>query len=167
MQLKLMPLLMGAIALTGSFAAITLPLGATPLTLNAQANRSGEQLVAQVQPQRRGRFAQLNLTQSQKDQLAQIRKETREQIKGILSKEQQDKYEAARQNRTAMKNRQERRAAFAAMNLSESQKTQIRALKQSAKSKIEAILTAQQRQQLQQLRQQRRQQQNKNSTQQS
>ncbi len=167
MQLKLMPLLIGAIALTGSFVAITLPLGASSVTLNTQANRSGDQLLAQAQPQRRGRFAQLNLTQSQKDQLAQIRKETREQIKGILSKEQQDKYEAARQNRTAMKNRQQRRATFAAMNLSESQKTQIRTIKKSAKSKIEAVLTAQLRQQLQQMRQQRRQQQNKNSTQQS
>jgi hypothetical protein len=44
------------------------------------------------------------------------------------------------------------------MNLSDAQKTQMRAIKESAKSKIDAILTQEQRQQLQQMRQSRQQQ---------
>jgi hypothetical protein len=57
-----------------------------------------------------------------------------------------------------MESKQGRRAAIAAMNLSDAQKTQMRAIKESAKSKIDAILTQEQRQQLQQMRQSRQQQ---------
>jgi Spy/CpxP family protein refolding chaperone len=52
-----------------------------------------------------------------------------------------------------MESKQGRRAAMEAMNLSDAQKTQMRAIKESAKSKMEAILTQEQRQQLQQMRQ--------------
>lgn len=158
MKIKLMPILMGAIALTGSITAISLPVGATPLTASTQANPSGKLLVAQAQPQRqrqhKDRFADLNLTQEQKDKIAQIRKDAREQMKGIITQEQRDKYKAA------MQSNQNRRAAYAAMNLSEAQKTKLKQIKQSTKSQIEAILTPAQRQQLQQKRQELRQQRN-------
>jgi Spy/CpxP family protein refolding chaperone len=65
-----------------------------------------------------------------------------------------------------MQSNQDRRAAYAAMNLSEAQKTRLKQVKQSTKSQIEAILTPAQRQQLQQKRQelgqQRNQQRNSN-----
>jgi Spy/CpxP family protein refolding chaperone len=141
MKLKLMPMLVGAIALT---------LAATPLAVKAQANTSGQLLIAQGEKQ--GPWAALNLTQEQKDQMAQIRQETRSQIEAILTQEQRDKFKAA------MESKQGRRAAIAAMNLSDAQKTQMRAIKESAKSKIDAILTQEQRQQLQQMRQSRQQQ---------
>jgi Spy/CpxP family protein refolding chaperone len=48
------------------------------------------------------------------------------------------------------------------MNLSEDQKTQLRTIRESAKSKMQAVLTDQQRQQLQQKIQQWRQQRNQN-----
>jgi len=141
MKLKLMPMLVGAIALT---------LAATPLAVKAQANTSGQSTVAQGQKQ--GRWAALNLTQEQKDQMAQIRQQTRSQIDALLTQEQRDKFKAA------MESNQGRRAAMAAMNLSDAQKTQMRAIKESAKSKVDAILTQEQRQQLQQMRQSRQQQ---------
>jgi protein CpxP len=141
MKLKLMPMLVGVIALT---------LAATPLAVKAQANTSGQSTVAQAQKQ--GRWAALNLTQEQKDQMAQIRQQTRSQIDALLTQEQRDKFKAA------MESKQGRRAAMAAMNLSDAQKIQMRAIKESAKSKIDAILTQEQRQQLQQMRQSRQQQ---------
>ncbi len=141
MKLKLMPMLVGAIALT---------LAATPLAVKAQANTSGQMLISEGQKQ--GRWAALNLTQEQRDQMAQIRQQTRSQIEALLTPEQRDKFKAA------MESKQGRRAAIAAMNLSDAQKTQMRAIKESAKSKIDAILTQEQRQQLQQMRQTRQQQ---------
>lgn len=156
MKLKLMPILLGVITLTGSVAAIAFPLGATGIAAN-QTNTSG-QLVAQAQRdgqgrrQRSDRFAALNLTQTQKDQITQIRKESREQMKGIITQAQRDAYKAAIQ---AGKNRQEARAA---MNVTAEQKAQLKAIKTATKSKINAILTTEQRQQLQQMSQTRRQQ---------
>ena len=136
MKLKLMPMLVGAIALT---------LAATPLAVKAQANTSGQLLIAEGQ--RQGRWEALNLTQEQKDQMAQIRQQTRSQIEALLTQEQRDQFKAA------MESNQGRREALKAMNLSDAQKTQMRAIKESAKSKMEAILTQEQRQQLQQRRQ--------------
>lgn len=153
MKLKLMPILLGVITLTGSVAAIAFPLGATGIAAN-QTNTSGH-LVAQAQGQRRqhsDRFAALNLTQTQKDQIAQIRKDSREQMKGIITQAQRDAYKAAIQ---AGKNRQEARAA---MNVTADQKAQLKAIKTATKAKIDAILTTEQRQQLQQMSQTRRQQ---------
>jgi Spy/CpxP family protein refolding chaperone len=142
-----MPFLVGAVALN---------LAATPFAVNAQANTSGQQLLAQGQGQRQGKFADLNLTQAQKDQMAAIRKDTRSQIDAILTPDQRDKFKAA------MESRQGRRNAIASMNLSEDQKTQLRTIRESAKSKMQAVLTDQQRQQLQQKIQQWRQQRNQN-----
>lgn len=157
MKFKLMPILLGAITLTGSVAAIAFPLGATGIAAN-QTNTSGH-LVAQAQGQGQGqrrqhsdRFAALNLTQTQKDKIAQIRKDAREQMKGIISQAQRDAYKAAIQ---AGKNRQEARAA---MNITADQKAKLKAIKTATKSQIDSILTTEQRQQLQQMSQTRRQQ---------
>ncbi len=160
MKLKLMPIMMGAITLTGSLGAIAFPLGATSFAANTQ-NTSSRQLVAQAQGQgqrqrKQDRFAALNLTQAQKDQIAQIRKESREQMKGIISQDQRDKYKAAIE---AGKTRQE---AKAAMNITDAQKAQMKSMKQATKAKIDATLTTEQRTQLQQMSSQWRQQRNTN-----
>jgi Spy/CpxP family protein refolding chaperone len=160
MKLKLMPIIMGAITLTGSLGAIAFPLGATSFAANTQ-NTSSRQLVAQAQGQgqrqrKQDRFAALNLTQAQKDQIAQIRKESREQMKGIISQDQRDKYKAAIE---AGKTRQE---AKAAMNITDAQKAQMKSMKQATKAKIDALLTTEQRTQLQQMSSQWRQQRNTN-----
>jgi Spy/CpxP family protein refolding chaperone len=85
-----MPFLVGAVALN---------LAATPFAVNAQANTFGQQLLAQGQGQRQGKFADLNLTQAQKDQMAAIRKDTRSQIDAILTPDQRDKFKAAMESR--------------------------------------------------------------------
>lgn len=159
MKLKLMPLLIGAATLTGSVAAIAFPLAATGFASTKPTNSQG-QLVAQAQTptpgqrqDRKDRFAALNLSQSQKDQIAQIRKDAKAQMKGIITEEQQAKYKAA------IASGQDRRAAKAAMNVTEDQKAQIKAIKTATKAKIQAVLTDAQRQQLQQMSPGRRQQQ--------
>lgn len=159
MKLKLMPFLIGAITLTGSVAAIAFPLSATGFAATKQTNSQG-QLVAQAQTstqgQRQGRkdrFAALNLSQTQKDQIAQIRKDSRTQMKGIITADQQAKYKAA------VASGQNRRAAKAAMNITADQKAQIKAIKTATKAKIQAVLTDSQRQQLQQMSPAQRQQQ--------
>lgn len=138
MKRKLMPLLVGAIALT--FAA-------TPLVLHAQSDRPIQDL-----PQ----FAGVELTQDQQDELAQIREETRAQIEAILTPEQLELFRAAKESG------QVRREAFAQMNLSDEQRAQIREIREAAKSESQAILTPEQQEQIREnmrsLRQQRRQQ---------
>jgi Spy/CpxP family protein refolding chaperone len=149
MKLKLMPMLVGTLALT---------LAATPVVFKAEANTSGQQLLAQGQ--RQDRFAErLNLTQAQKDQIAQIRQKKRSQIEALLTQEQRNAFKAARENN------QERRAAIAAINLTSEQKTKMREIMRSAKSEFQSVLNPQQQQQFQQIIQERRQQRNQNQSQ--
>ena len=54
-----------------------------------------------------------------------------------------------------MENRQGRRGAFAALNLTDDQKNQMRQVMQSQKTQIEGVLTAEQKEQLQKYRQER------------
>lgn len=154
MKLKLMPILLGAIALTGSFASVL------PLAAEAQVNSSNQQIVAQAQgqqrQQRKDKLAGLNLTQAQQDEIAKIRKESKAQIKGVITPEQRAKLKAARQNN------QDRRAARTAMNLSDAQKAKLKEIKQSSKARIRAVLNEQQRQQFDQNMRQKSQQRNSN-----
>lgn len=135
MKRKLMPLFVGAIALT---------LAATPLALQAQSNRS-----IQDSPQ----FAGVELTQEQQDELTQIREETRAQIEAILTPEQLELFRAAKESG------QVRREAFAAMNLSDEQRAEIREIRESAKAQSQEILSPEQQEQIREnvrsLRQQR------------
>ncbi|MGB5963464.1 MAG: hypothetical protein WBG73_22700 [Coleofasciculaceae cyanobacterium] len=158
MKLKLMPLLIGAATLTGSVAAIAFPLISTGFAATNQTNSQG-QLVAQAQTptqgQRQGRkdrFAALNLSQAQKDQMAAIRKDSKAQMEGIITEEQRAKYQAA------IASGQDRRAAKAAMNITADQKAQMEALKTATKAKMKAVLTDAQRTQLEQMSSARRQQ---------
>lgn len=148
MKLKLMPFLIGAITLTGSIAAIAFPLSSTGF---ASTNNSQGQLVAQAQTTqgqrqaKKDRFAALNLSQTQKDQIAAIRKDSRAQMKGIISQAQRDQYKAA------IASGKSRKEAKAAMNVTPDQKARLKALKTASKAKIQAVLTDAQRQQLQQM----------------
>lgn len=137
---KIIPFLAGVLALT---------VAAAPLAVKAD-NQPNQSLQAQNKPQ----FAGVELTQQQKDQMEQIRRDTRVQIEQLLTPQQREQF------KTAMQNRQGGRAAFAAMNLSPEQQTKMRTILQSSKSRAEAVLTAQQRQQIQKYIQERRQQRN-------
>ena len=154
MKIKLMPMLAGAIALG---------VVATPFAVKAQAHHSGQPLLAQAQRQEhQGKWAKLNLSDAQKEQMRQIKKDTHDQIQAILTQEQQDKLKTLRQNRRGQnrqgqnqqgQNRQARRNVMAELNLTDDQKAKIKQIMEQQKARMQAVLTAEQQQQLQQMRQ--------------
>ena len=103
MKLNLLPLFTGAIALT---------LVTAPTIVQAQ---SGE-----TQTQRK--LASVELTETQRTQLKEIRRNTRSQIEAVLTTEQKRQLESSR------KGDRQQRTAFAAMNLLPQQQTQIKSI---------------------------------------
>ncbi|WP_315789349.1 Spy/CpxP family protein refolding chaperone [Fischerella sp. JS2] len=143
MTLKKLSLLAGAVALS---------LTALPFAVQAQTT-SSPFLVAQV-PQGKGPLQNLGLTEAQKAQIAEIRRNTKAKMDAVLTPQQREQLANARQNRQA--NRQDRRNIKASLNLTEDQKAQMRQIMKSQKSQIDAVLTPEQRQQLQQMRESKR-----------
>jgi Spy/CpxP family protein refolding chaperone len=140
----------GALAIALSYAVPMLPVAAQTPTPPAG------------QYQKRG--VNLNLTEAQKAQLKQIRESARSQIDAILTPEQKAQLDAAKQQRQqrqpgeqgqSRQQGQKPRGKWAALNLTADQKARIQAVRQDAKQKMNAVLTAEQRQQLEQRRQQR------------
>ncbi|BAY21877.1 hypothetical protein NIES2100_16350 [Calothrix sp. NIES-2100] len=167
MKAKKLSLLAGAIALT---------LTAIPFAAQAQRGVGSHFNVAQAtngQTPRKGPWAELGLTDTQKSQIQAIQRDSRNKIEQIilskvnLTQEQKDKLnelKAQRGQRQAGEQRGQRgkKGGFAALNLTEEQKTQLKQAMQSAEVKqimqssqqqIQAILTPEQQQKLQQLRQ--------------
>lgn len=141
-MLKFLSLLAGFSVLTTTIA---------PLAVKAEPTTPMRQQMSDQQVKGRPGKAALNLTESQKAQMSQMRQETRAQMEAVLTPEQRQQLQTARNSR-------DRWAPLANLNLSEQQKNQIQEIRQSAKSRMEAILTPQQREQMQQLRQSRREQ---------
>lgn len=138
MKLTLVPALAGALALT---------VAAAPLAVKAepkQSNSAPEQVQNQPKP------VGVELTQQQKSQMNEIRRDTRARIEKLLTPQQREQFKAAVQSR------QGGQTAFAAMKLSPEQQNQLQGILQSAQSRAEAILTPEQRQQLQRNFQQQR-----------
>jgi periplasmic protein CpxP/Spy len=132
---------------------VALSLAAIPFAVNANTLTSQSQVVAQAVEGKpnRGKFAQeLGLTDTQKADLSEIRKNTRAEILKVLTPEQRTQWEAAKQNRQA------RRGGFKALNLSEDQKAQIKKIRQDSKADMEAVFTPEQKQKIEQMRQNRR-----------
>ena len=155
MKFKVMSVLTGAVLV----AATT-----TPLNVNAVQVLPGQHLLAQATPpQGQGKLADLNLTQDQKARMRQLHQETRQKIEAVLTQEQRRQYTAALQNPSrAVRNgngdmnsfsvqRSGRRNVMASLNLTQEQKNKIRDLMQSARSRMNGILTEAQRTQLQQM----------------
>lgn len=143
MNIKRFLLLPGALAIALSYAAPMLPVAAqTPTTPAGQYQKRG---------------VNLNLSDDQKAQLKQIRESTRSQIESILTPEQKAQLDAAKQQRQPGQRGQKARGIWASLNLTADQKAQIKTIRQDAKQKMDAVLTAEQRQQLEQSRQQRQQ----------
>ncbi|MBF1990704.1 Spy/CpxP family protein refolding chaperone [Fischerella thermalis] len=128
--------------------AVALSLTALPFAVQAQTT-SSPFLVAQV-PQGKGLLQSLGLTDAQKAQIAEIRRNTKAKMDAVLTPQQREQLANARQNR------QNRRNLKASLNLTEDQKTQMRQIMESQKSQIDAVLTPEQRQQLQQMRESKR-----------
>jgi len=151
MKFKLMPMLAGAISLT---------VIATPILAKAQNLGNETSPAVTQQTHHHSPFAQLNLTQQQQDQMAQIKSSTKAQINQVLTTDQQNQLQASIQAG------QKRWEAFKSLNLSDNQKNQIRQIMQSSRQQMDAVLTPEQRQQMQariqQWRQQRQEQQTQN-----
>ncbi|MEA5616304.1 P pilus assembly/Cpx signaling pathway, periplasmic inhibitor/zinc-resistance associated protein [Cronbergia sp. UHCC 0137] len=151
MKFKTLSLIAGAIALT---------LTATPFTVQAQTNFSAPIQIAQG----KGGWNKLGLTDAQKAQMQEIRRNTKAQIEQVLTSEQKAKLKAMMQERKAQRQnggegqRQGRKRGdvFAALNLTETQKSQMRQIRESAKQQRDAVLTPAQKQQMEQLKQEAR-----------
>ena len=128
---------------------IALTIAATPLLAKAENNtKIPDNLpiqVAQAQTKIPPRLEKLNLTEKQKSQVAEIVQQGREEMKEILTPEQQEKFKSM--NESGQRNRK----AFRSLNLSGEQKEQVREFMQSQKSEIESVLTDEQKQELQEL----------------
>jgi periplasmic protein CpxP/Spy len=163
MKLKALSLVAGAIALT---------LTATSFAVNAQTASPSPVLTAQTPQKEKGPWKELGLTDTQKNQIQAIRRDSRSKFEAVLTPEQKAKLEAAKQARQAQRQagqgqrqpgQRPGKGNFADLNLTEAQKTQMRQIRESEKQQIQALLTPEQRQKLEQLQQnmkQRRQQPN-------
>ena len=143
MKLKNLSLIAGAIALS---------LSATPFIVNAQKI---SQTPTQVKQARNGPFERLGLTDAQKNQIKEIRRNSRAQMEAVFTPEQKQQLEAAKQERQGQPRQQtgqgqRPKRGFASLNLTEEQKTKMREIRESEKNQIQAILTPQQQQQLKQ-----------------
>ncbi|OUL37445.1 P pilus assembly/Cpx signaling pathway, periplasmic inhibitor/zinc-resistance associated protein [Nostoc sp. T09] len=157
MKVKALSLVAGAIALT---------LTATPFAVKAQQGFSSNRLVAQAQntqtpkARKNGIWQQLGLTDAQKSQIQAIRRDTRTQMEAVLTQEQRDQIKAQFQARQAQRGQrqagqqpgQRPKGGFAALNLTEAQKAQMKQIMQSSQQKIQAVLTPEQQAKFQQLR---------------
>jgi Spy/CpxP family protein refolding chaperone len=155
MKLKTLSLIAGTLALT---------LIATPFAVQAEQNNPSS-----PQPgkewQKKGQFQKLNLTPEQKVKMKEIGRSTRAQIEAVLTPEQKTKLQAAMAERKAQRQaqrqqgqgeRQERRGKkgdiFASLNLTETQKNQIKQIRESSKQQMQAVLTPEQQAQMKQMR---------------
>jgi periplasmic protein CpxP/Spy len=153
MKIKLMPMFAGAIALS---------VVATPFLVKAQAN--GPDPAQPTRAHHQGKWDNLNLSDQQKQQLEQIRKDTRTQIEAVFTPQQLEQLKAARQNhqpgqapQPGQAHQGHRGGFMASLNLSDAQKAKIKEIMQAQKSRMQAVFTPAQQQQLQQMHQQRQQ----------
>ncbi|AFZ24069.1 P pilus assembly/Cpx signaling pathway, periplasmic inhibitor/zinc-resistance associated protein [Cylindrospermum stagnale PCC 7417] len=149
MKLKTLSFIAGAIALG---------LTAIPFAVEAQTASSSPLLIAQAKG--RGPWQKLNLTDAQKSQLKQIRESTRAQIDQVLTAEQKAQLEKLKAERQAQRGQGQRpqqrgergKKGFAALNLSEDQKAQIKKIMESSKQQTQAVFTPEQLEQMKQFR---------------
>jgi periplasmic protein CpxP/Spy len=92
----------------------------------------------------------LNLTEAQKTQMKALREEGRIEMERILTPEQQAKLKAAK----AEGKRGDRRGVMKSLNLTETQKTALKAFRAKQQQRFEAILTPDQKAKLEQKRSQ-------------
>lgn len=156
MNLKLITVLTGVITIASS---------ATPLAINAETAIPTPLLLAQATMQaQQGQFTNLNLSQEQIQQIWQIHAETGQKIEALLTPKQREQYTAALQNRrNQIRNGNEtinsispsqgrQQNILAILNLSKEQKSKIRQIVQSSRTRMNTILTNEQRKQLEQYR---------------
>jgi periplasmic protein CpxP/Spy len=148
---------------------IALMAGAVLLTAPLMTNMATAQNGGDVPGPRMEKLAKkLNLSEDQRSQLNGIRTRTATKIRAILTPEQQAKFDAAKaeqqKRREAMKANGGRRSegdepnpqgVLRSLNLTDSQKAQMKEIQAAAKAEMDGVLTASQKAQLEQLKQQR------------
>jgi periplasmic protein CpxP/Spy len=155
-QIKLLPLLTGAIALSLSLAS------ALPAFSQSTEKPPVPTEQPTEQPTERNRMPHhrnfLNLTSDQQAQMEQIHQNARSQIDNILTAEQKAQLESARENRGTPRRGENRGMPgrrFDSLNLTDEQRSQIESVRNTAREQMDAILTDEQRQQMEEHRQQR------------
>ena len=150
MKLKTLSLIAGTLALT---------LIATPFAVQAEQNPSSPQPGKEWQ--KKGQFQKLNLTPEQKAKMKESGRSTRAQIEAVLTPEQKTKLQAAMAERKAQHQAQRQQGQgergkkgdiFASLNLTETQKNQIKQIRESSKQQMQAVLTPEQQAQMKQMR---------------
>jgi periplasmic protein CpxP/Spy len=96
-------------------------------------------------------FKELNLTDAQKQQFKTIRQNTRQQIQSVLTDEQRTKLESAGQSGQSS----DRKAVMKSLNLTDTQKQQMRDIRKKSREQMLAILTPEQRSKFEQMHSQR------------
>ncbi|NET00911.1 MAG: P pilus assembly/Cpx signaling pathway, periplasmic inhibitor/zinc-resistance associated protein [Sphaerospermopsis sp. SIO1G2] len=141
-------------------AAFAVTLTATPFIAQAQdapAPQQGKEY------RRKGAWKKLGLTEEQKTKIMAIRRDTRDKMLNVLTPTQKEQLKAEMEQRRSQALQGEGRGRgkrkkhpFASLNLTDAQKNQMRAIKDSAKQQMKAILTPAQLEQIEQMRQNRR-----------
>jgi periplasmic protein CpxP/Spy len=155
-NIKLMAVLTGV---------LTIAFSATPFAVKAKTGTPTQPLLAQATIQaRQGQFVNLNLTQEQTEQLRKIHEETRQKIEALLTPQQREQYKTTLENRrnpmrngygipnSVLPSPGKRQNILTTLNLSKQQKNQIRQIVESSRTRLNTILTNEQRKQLQQFR---------------
>jgi protein CpxP len=93
------------------------------------------------------RMSDINLTDAQKAQMKQIREQTQTKILGILSSDQQQQFKTATQGKHGASMRE-----LKSLNLSDTQKQQVRDIMTAQRQQINAILTPEQQAKMKQHR---------------
>jgi periplasmic protein CpxP/Spy len=142
-------------------------IGAPSLTMMASAHAGGGLMDGPPIEKLAKKF---NLSDSQKTQLQSLRDRTQARVKSILTPEQQSKLETAKaewEKRRAAGEKPQRSGKMrgergqrrgpgelmASLNLTDTQKSQLKIIREESKTEMEAILKPEQRQQMQQMRQ--------------
>ncbi|AKG23880.1 hypothetical protein [Calothrix sp. 336/3] len=143
---------MGMHKLSLVLATVALGCSAIAYPVKAENLSSSPLLIAQDYSGKKSGMQDLGLSPEQKAKIKAIRQATREEIQKRLTPEQRQQWQTMKQNRQGGKKGE----GWRSLNLSETQKTEIRQLMESQKSQINAVLTEEQRQKLEQSRQARR-----------
>ncbi|NDJ19252.1 Spy/CpxP family protein refolding chaperone [Myxacorys almedinensis] len=107
--------------------------GAPMLSVQAQAPSGGT-------PRTERRMGnKLNLSDTQKAQMKQIRESAKSQMRAVLTADQQARLDAAGQQKG------KRGEVMQSLNLSDDQKARIRSIMQTSRQQMDALLTAEQR----------------------
>jgi Spy/CpxP family protein refolding chaperone len=116
---------------------IVFAVATTPLSVQAQPQQANQDFPA---------LENVDLTPQQKDQLDQIRKDSRAQIVSTLTPEQKSQLEASLQQGGDLK------TALSGLNLSPEQDSKLKEVQQSNREKVKALLTPEQKQKIRQQR---------------